>query len=224
MQYDIQGGNLPVVVCTLQNGETLISESGSMSWKTPNVKMETVGGGAKKMLGRLISGDSLMQNKFTCEGGPGLIAFASSFPGAIRAIELSSSSVVVQKSAFLASTDGVELSTFFQKKLGAGLFGGEGFIMQKLHGNGTCFIEIDGSAVEYTLAPGQEMEVNTGYLVAMDETVSIDIVTTKGLKNMALGGEGIFNTLVKGPGKIILQTMPISGVAAALAPFFTTSE
>ena len=206
--YEILGGNLPVVVCELSAGESMITESGSMSWMSPNMKMETTtGGGVKKMLGRLVSGDSAFQNKFTAEGGDGTIAFASSFPGAIKALNISAGhSMIVQKSAFLASEAGVELSMHFQKKLGSGFFGGEGFIMQKLSGHGTAFIE--------------EMLVSTGYLAAMEESCSMDVVMVKGAKNMLLGGEGIFNTVVRGPGKVILQTMPLSKVAELLMPFF----
>ena len=221
-KYEILGGNLPVVVCELAAGESMITESGSMSWMSPNMKMETTsGGGMKKMLGRLASGDSVFQNRYTAEGGDGTIAFASSFPGAIKELEISNGhSMIVQKSAFLASEEGVELSMHFQKKLGKALFGGEGFVMQKLSGNGMAFIEIDGHAVEYDLAPGQEILISTGYLAAMEETCTMDVVTVKGAKNMLLGGEGFFNTVVKGPGKVILQTMPITKVAELLIPFF----
>ncbi|HJE93316.1 TIGR00266 family protein [Anaerotignum lactatifermentans] len=221
-KYEILGGNLPVVVCELAAGESMITESGSMSWMSPNMKMETTsGGGMKKMLGRLASGDSVFQNRYTAEGGDGTIAFASSFPGAIKELQISNGhSMIVQKSAFLASEEGVELSMHFQKKLGKALFGGEGFVMQKLSGNGMAFIEIDGHAVEYDLAPGQEILISTGYLAAMEETCTMDVVTVKGAKNMLLGGEGIFNTVVKGPGKVILQTMPITKVAELLIPFF----
>lgn len=225
-KYEILGGNLPVVVCELSVGESMITESGSMSWMSPNMKMETtIGGGMKKMFGRLVSGDSAFQNRFTAEGGDGIIAFASSFPGAIKALHIRPGhSLIVQKSAFLASEAGVELSMHFQKKLGSGLFGGEGFIMQRLSGNGTTFIEIDGHAVEYDLSTGQEMLVSTGYLAAMEETCTMDIVTVKGVKNMLLGGEGIFNTVVRGPGKVILQTMPLVKVAELLMPFFPNKK
>ena len=225
-KYEILGGNLPVVVCELSAGESMITESGSMSWMSPNMRMETTtGGGVKKMLGRLVSGDSAFQNRYTAEGGNGMIAFASSFPGAIKALDIRAGhSMIVQKSAFLASEAGVELSMHFQKKLGSGFFGGAGFIMQKLSGNGTAFIEIDGHATEYELAPGQELLVSTGYLAAMEETCTMDVVMVKGAKNMLLGGEGVFNTVVRGPGRVILQTMPISKVAELLLPFFNTKK
>lgn len=218
MKYEIKGGNLPYVVCNLDPNETVITESGAMSWMSPNMKMETTsGGGVGKMLGRALSGDSLFQNRYTAVGGQGLIAFASSFPGEIKAIEITPDKpMVVQKSAFLASSENVQLSVFFQKKVGAGFFGGEGFIMQQLSGNGVAFIEIDGSIQEYNLEAGQEIIVDTGYVAAMDATCSIEIVTVKGVKNKFLGGEGFFNTVVRGPGKVMLQSMPISNVAAQI--------
>ncbi len=224
-KYEVLGGSLPVVVVELAAGESMITESGSMSWMSSNMKMETVGGGAKKMLGRMFSGENAFQNKYTAEGKDGMIAFASSFPGSIKAIELTpGKSIITQKSAFLASEPTVELSMFFQKSLGKGMFGGEGFIMQKLSGSGVAFIEIDGHGVEYDLAAGEEMIIDTGYLVAMDETCTMDVVTVPGIKNMLFGGEGIFNTVVKGPGKIILQTMPITNVASLLLPYLQVKK
>lgn len=221
MKYTIIGDSLPAVICDVEQGETLITECGSMAWMSPNMKMETSAhGGLGKSLGRMLSGDSVFQNKYTAMGGPGQIAFASSFPGSIRALEITpGSNMIVQKRGFLASTSGVELSVYFQKRLGKGLFGGEGFIMQKLSGNGTAFIEIDGYACEYELAAGQSMIVDTGYLAAMSDTCSMDVQTVPGAKNMLFGGEGIFNTVVKGPGKVILQTMPIYAVAKSIDPY-----
>ncbi len=209
MEYRIEGGSLPVVLCQLAPGESVINESGSMTWMTPNMKMSTVGGGASKMLGRMFSGDSLFQNVFTAEGGPGEIAFAPSVPGTIVPVEVTPDKpVILQKSAFLAASQGVELSVFFNKKLGAGLFGGEGFVMQKVSGSGIVFVEIDGHAVEYDLGPGQSMIVDTGNLAIMSHTCTMDIQKVPGVKNMLFGGEGVFNTLVTGPGKITVQSMP----------------
>ena len=226
MKYNIVGEPLPAVICDVEAGETLITESGAMSWMTQNMKMETTSnGGIGKALGRMFSGETLFQNRYTAQGGPGQIAFASSFPGSIKAVEITpGNDLVVQKKAFLASEATIELSIFFQKKAGAGFFGGEGFIMQRLSGHGTAIIEIDGYAVEYNLQAGQSMVVDTGYLAAMDSTCSIEVVSVPGVKNMLFGGEGIFNTLVKGPGKIILQTMPINVVAGAINPFIVTSN
>ena len=226
MRFEITGEPMPVVICHLEAGESMMTESGSMVWMSPNMKMETnAGGGLKKAFGRMLSGESLFQNVYTAQGGPGMIAFASSFPGQIREIKVDANHpIVAQKAAFLAGTRDVELATFFQKKLGAGLFGGEGFIMQKITGSGTAFIEIDGHAVEYDLGPGEQIVVDTGNLACMDATCSLDIQTVKGVKNALFGGEGLFNSVVTGPGKVVLQTMPVSGVAEALRPFFPSDN
>ncbi len=219
MRYSIEGSPLPVVICELNSGETMITEKGAMSWMSPNMKMETVGGGIGKMFGRAFSGESMFQNRYTAEGD-GMIAFASSMPGEIRAFEIGpGKEMICQKSAFLASTSGVELSVFFNKKVGAGFFGGEGFIMQKLSGNGVVFVELDGYIKEYDLQPGQKMVVDTGYVAAMEPTVQIDIQTVAGLKNKLFGGEGFFNTVLTGPGKIWLQSMPVSALAGSILPF-----
>ncbi|MBQ6537698.1 MAG: TIGR00266 family protein [Eubacterium sp.] len=225
MQYKIEGGNLPAVICELDAGESMVTESGGMAWMTPNLKMETSAGGIGNALKRSFANEHMFQNTYTAEGGPGTIAFASSFPGEIRAFEVGpGKSIIVQKSAWLASTSGVEMTTFFQKKLGAGFFGGEGFIMTKLSGQGTAFLEISGSVVEYDLQAGQQMVLSTGFLAAMSDTCTMDIVGVKGLKNKLFGGESFFNTVVNGPGKILIQTMPISSVASALIPYLPTSN
>ena len=218
MKYEIMGEPMPVVVCHLENNETMITESGAMSWMSPNMQMETTGGGVSKVLGRMFSGESLFLNRYTARGGNGLIAFSSSFPGAIRAVEIDPEHpVVVQKSGFLAAEAGVELSIFFQRKGMTGFFGGEGFIMQKLSGHGTAFVEIDGRAVEYNLQPGQKLVVDTGYVAMMDASCTMDVVTVKGVKNVLFGGEGLFNTVVTGPGHVTLQTMPLSGFVNSIA-------
>ena len=218
MEYKVIGEPLPAVICDVAAGETLVTEGGAMSWMTPNMKMETSAGGLGKAFGRLFSGESVFMNKYTAQGAPGQIAFCSSFPGSIRAIDVGEKPMIIQKRAFLASETSVELSVFFQKKIGAGLFGGEGFIMQKLTGTGIAFIEIDGNAVEYNLEAGQKIILDTGYLAAMDATCSMDIQTVPGVKNMLLGGEGLFNTVVTGPGKVILQSMPINQLQSVIVP------
>ena len=218
MRYEIKGEPLPVVICNVAESETMISESGAMSWMTPNMEMQTSGGGVGKALGRMFSGEKMFQNRYTARGGAGMIAFASSFPGSIRAYEISpSSEIICQKRAFLASTSGVNLSVHFQRKIGTGLFGGEGFVMQKLSGSGTAFVEIDGTAVDYELGRGEQLLIDTGYLALMDATVTMEIQQIKGVKNMLFGGEGLFNTLVTGPGRIVIQTMPISNFAGLIA-------
>ena len=218
MKYQIKGEPMPVVICQLEQNERVTCESGAMSWMSPNMEMETSGGGLGKMFGRMMSGENAFQNHYTAKHGPGMIAFASSFPGAIKAYEITPSApIICQKKAFLACSEGVELSMHFQKKLGAGFFGGEGFVMQKISGSGIAFIEIDGSTVEYNLESGQQLVVDTGYLAMMDATVKIDIQQVKGIKNAVFGGEGLFNTKLTGPGTIYLQTMPLASVADVIA-------
>ena len=226
MKYQIQGETLPVVICELEAGERMITEGGAMSWMSPNMKMETTSnGGIGKAFGRAFSGEKMFQNIYTAQGGPGMIAFASSFPGSIRAFEVSSGQdMIFQKSAFLASEAGVQLSMHFRKKLGAGFFGGEGFIMQKVSGEGIVFAEFDGHVIEYELEAGQQIVIDTGHLAAMSATCSMDIQSVPGVKNMLFGGEGLFNTVITGPGKVCLQTMPISNVAGVLRPYIPTGN
>ena len=225
MNYTIEGEPLPVVTCVLEPGETMITEKGAMSWMSPNMKMETSSnGGIGKMFGRAFSGEHMFQNRYTAIGSNGTIAFASCFPGSIKAFNIApGQEIIAQKSAFLASTVDVELSVFFQKRFSSGLFGGEGFIMQKLSGRGIVFAEFDGHIMEYDLEAGQQMVIDTGYLAAMTAGCQMEIQSVPGVKNMLFGGEGLFNTIVTGPGHIWLQTMPISSVAGALLPYFPSS-
>jgi uncharacterized protein (TIGR00266 family) len=220
MRYEISGEPLPVVTCYVEPNEVLITERGSMCWMSPNMKMETTSGGIGKAFGRMFSGEALFQNKYTALEKQGTISFASSFPGSILAFEISEGNeMIVQKSGFLASELGVELSVFFQKKIGSGLASGEGFIMQKLSGHGIAFVEFDGSIKTYDLNEGESMIIDTGYLAAMSTSCKMEVEAVPGFKNKLLGGEGFFNTKVTGPGKIYLQTMPISAVASSLVPF-----
>ena len=225
MEYEIKGGAFPVVICQLASGERMITEKGGMVWMSPNMEMTTSGGGMGKMFAKAFSGESMFQNIYTAKGGSGMIAFGSCFPGRILPIQIAPGrEIVLQKSAFLASEAGVQMSVHFNKKLGTGFFGGEGFIMQRLSGSGMAFAEVDGELVEYTLAPGQSMIIDTGNVLGFESSVSIDIQQVKGLKNKLLGGEGFFNTVLTGPGRIWLQTMPVSGMASALRPYFPTGN
>ncbi len=226
MRYEILGETLPVVICQLEGGEKMITEGGGMSWMSPNMLMETTtNGGLGKAFGRMFSGEKMFQNVYTAQGGNGMIAFASSFPGSIKAYEIGpGQEMVFQKSAFLAGEAGVELSVFFNKKFSSGLFGGEGFIMQKISGHGTVFAEFDGHVVEYELQPGQQIVVDTGHLAAMTATCQMEIKSVPGVKNMLFGGEGLFNTVISGPGKVWLQTMPISNVAGILRPYMPSGS
>ena len=225
IKYEIEGGNLPVVICHPEPGQTLCTEKGAMSWMSPNMKMETnTGGGIGKMFGRLFSGESLFMNEYTAQGTTGMIAFASSFPGSIIPFEITpDNGIIVQKRGFLAMEKGLDLSVYFQKKLGRGLFGGEGFIMQKITGNGMVFLEIDGYCKTYDLESGESIIIDTGYLAAMSETCTMDVQMVKGAKNIFLGGEGLFHTRVTGPGRVYIQTMPISKIAEALEPHLPQS-
>ena len=218
MNYKIQGEPTPVVICELAPGESLITEGGAMAWMTPNMDMQTSAGGLGKAFGRMFAGESVFLNTYTAKGAAGMIAFASKFPGSIRAVEITPDKpLIVQKSAFLAAEQGVDLTPFFRKKIGVGFFGGEGFIMQKLSGRGVAFLEIDGYGAEYDLAPGQQLIVDTGNLAVMEATCEMDIQTVKGAKNIVFGGEGLFNTVVTGPGKVTLQSMPMSTFVNTIA-------
>lgn len=226
IRYEIEGGNLPVVICYPEAGQTLCTESGAMSWMSPNMKMDTnSGGGIKKALGRMFSGESIFMNEYTAQGGTGMIAFASSFPGSIIPYQVSEGNgIVVQKRGFLAMEKGLDLSLFFQKKLGRGFFGGEGFIMQRITGYGMVFLEIDGHCKEYDLGVGESIIVDTGYLAAMSDTCTMDIQPVQGAKNIFFGGEGLFHTRITGPGKVYIQSMPVINTAQALSPYLNINN
>ncbi|NLC73449.1 MAG: AIM24 family protein [Ruminococcaceae bacterium] len=220
MKYSIKGGSLPAVIINLERGESLISEAGGRTWsRGPVVSEAKADGGLGKSLGRVFSGESLFLSKYTAEG-PVEIAFASSFPGSILVRQLGpGESIILQKSAFLCGSYGIELSVFFQKKLGAGLVGGEGFIMQKVTGPGIVFAEIDGFCQEYDLQAGEQIVCDTGVLAMMDSTCNMDVRVVKGIKNVLFGGEGLFDTVISGPGKVYLQTMTIPRIAGLISPY-----
>lgn len=219
MRYEIKGDMMPVVELRMEPGESIKCEGGAMLWMSDNMQMETSGGGVGKMFGKMLTSEKLFHNIYTAIGHEGMISFGSCFPGNIMAVELSGGkSIICQKSAYLASTMGVNLEIAFQKKVSAGFFGGEGFIMQRLSGEGLVFLEIDGSAIEYELAPGERMIIDTGHLAMMDSTCTMSVETVKGgMKNVFLGGEGLFNTVVEGPGKVTVQTMPKSQLARLIS-------
>ncbi|MCR5655132.1 MAG: TIGR00266 family protein [Lachnospiraceae bacterium] len=232
MNYEVVNKPLPALICKLEQGESVECQKGAMSWMTAGISMKTgLGEGKGGLMGALgkmaksaVTGESVFRNTYTAENGAGEIAFAASFPGDIICFDTSVTPIVAQKSAYLANTVGVQMDIFFQKKVGAGFFGGEGFIMQKFSGQGMVFLEINGSVCEYTLAAGEYMLVDTGYLAAMEATCSVDIETVSGIGNALLGGEGLFNTKVSGPGKIWLQTMPSNILASAIAPYIATGS
>ena len=220
MEYSIEGGSFPIVICTLQKGETMKNETGAMAFMTSGMKMDTsTGGGLLKGIGRALSGDTLFLNFFTAQEDDQKIGFSACTPGKIMPIRLDGSNTIIgQKNAFLAAEDSVDVDIYFKNKLGAGIFGGEGFILQKFSGNGMVFLEIDGEVIEKDLAPGEKLLLDPGHIAAMESTVDFDIERVKGAKNIIFG-EGLFFSRLTGPGKVWIQTMPISKLAAALIPF-----
>jgi len=221
ISYRIDGTTLPVVTIELQPGEVIYSESGGMSWMSGNVEMKThSGGGLGRMVRRAVSGESLFITDFYVDQGRGTVAFASEFPGKIIPFDLTAGeSIIVQKDAFMCAEKSVDMDMHFRKRLGSGFFGGEGFIMQRITGPGLAFIEVDGEVVEYDLQPGQQLKVDTGHLAAMESSVDFDVTMLKGFRNILLGGEGLFLASVRGPGKVWLQTMPMSKLAQKVAQF-----
>lgn len=213
MTYEIKGDSLPVLLVRLEAGETISCEAGAMTWMDEGIDMQTSGGGLGKMFGRLLTNENVFLNQYTARI-PGEIAFAAKFPGSIRAVEVTPDRpLTIQKGAYLCHMGRIESEVSIQRRIGGGLFGGEGFLMRKYTGNGIVFLEIDGYAVDYVLQAGQRKIVNTGNVVAMQGNMSLDIVQVKGVKNILLGGEGLFNTVVTGPGTLTVQTMPLSQIA-----------
>ena len=225
MTYEIKGGSFPIVECTLEQGQKMITQSGSMCWMDSTITMETTSnGGIKKILGRALSNEHLFQNVYTSTQNGSKIAFGTCVPGSIMAVKIiEGQSFICQKSAFLAAYGDIELSIHLNK-LGVGFVGGEGLVMQKITGNGIIFLEIDGAHMQYDLAVGQKMVLSTGYLVSVSESCTIDVQTVKGIKNIFLGGEGIFNTVITGPGRVITQTMPLARLADSLVPYLPTES
>lgn len=235
MNYEVKGVPFPVAVVNLESGESIVCQKGAMSWMSPNMLMETgvstdgkkkgFLGGIASMAKSAVTGESFFRNTYTAQGGSGMIAFAATVPGNIICIDVAERTIVAQKGSFLACSPNVSMEIFFQNKsVGAGFFGGEGFIMQKFLGKGMVFLELDGSIVEYDLNAGESMLVDTGYLAAMDATCSMSVESVGSVGNALLGGEGLFNTRVTGPGHIWLQTMPLSNLAGAIGKVIPKSN
>lgn len=224
MQYKIEGGNLPVLKIQLEQGEVVECESGAMAWMDDEIEMQTTAGGLGKMLGRMLTKENAFMNTYYANRA-GEIAFASKFPGSIQAVEITpGNGIVVQKGSFLASAGQISSEVFFQKKIGGGLFGGEGFLMRRFSGSGIVFLEIDGSAHEYEIPAGDCKIVDTGYVAAMSESCRMEVRTIKGVGNVLFGGEGLFNTVVYGPGKVTMQSMPIAATALQLYQYMPVSS
>lgn len=225
LKYTVFGENLPAVSIRLDAGESIYTQSGGMVWMDGGIVMETnMKGGLMKGLGRMFSGDSLFMATYTSNAPDQEITVASSFPGAIIDVDLNGNAIIAQKSAFLCAQPNVTLSAHVTRGIGAGLFGGEGFILQRVSGTGKVFLEIDGSLVMRTLAPGQVMRVDTGNVAAFDETVGYQAEMVKGFKNILFGGEGLFLTTLTGPGRVWLQTMTLPGFAKQIIPFLPKSN
>lgn len=225
MKYEIKGNVVPVVEVTLSDGETMYTQSGGMAWQKDGIEMSTnTKGGLMKGIGRMLAGESVFMASYKAKKDDAFVAFSSTMPGSVKPIDCSQASYIIQKHAFLCAEDSVELKTVLTKKIGAGIVGGEGFILQQLSGSGMAFIEVDGDAIEYTLAPGEVMKVDTGNIVAFETSVEYDVEIIKGLKNIFLGGEGLFLAKLKGPGKIILQTMSISDFALLVSSYIPSKD
>ena len=223
MKYEILGKTVPAVEFTLDKNDAIYTQSGGMSWQTEGIKMSTnAKGGVMQSLGRMFTGESIFMSTFTAEQNDAKVAFATTVPGEIMPVEISpSNTLMVQKKAFLCAEPSVDLKITLTKKFSAGLFGGEGFILQKASGNGMLFLEIDGDPIVRELAPGEILKVDTGNVVAFEESVKYEIEMVKGLGNILLGGEGLFLTRLVGPGKVILQSQnfrDFSGRILAMMP------
>jgi uncharacterized protein (TIGR00266 family) len=225
MEYKIIGQTVPVVEMKLNAGETIYTQSGGMAYQSEGISMSTnARGGIMKSLGRMFAGESIFMANYTARKNGAMVAFASTVPGGIVPVDLSkfSNGMIMQKGAFLCAESNVDVSVTFTKKFSAGLFGGEGFILQKATGNGYVFLEIDGDIIQKELAPGEVLKVNTGNVVALEPSVSYEVETVKGLGNLFLGGEGLFLTKLVGPGKVILQSQNFSDFAGRIIPYIPT--
>ena len=224
MNYVILGKVVPSVEASLSRGESMFTQSGGMFYQTEGIKMETnTNGGLLKGIGRMFAGESMFMATYTAMQDA-KISFASTVPGSIIPINVSERGFTIQKGAFLAAESSVELKTIFNKKMGTGFFGGEGFILQELRGRGTAFLEIDGDAIEMNLAPGEVIKIDTGNLVGFEDSVKYEVEFVKGIGNVLFGGEGLFLTKLTGPGKVVLQTMNMNEFALRVGSYIPTSS
>jgi uncharacterized protein (TIGR00266 family) len=226
LKYKIDGTTLQVVTIQLEPGVKTYSESGGMSWMSGNVDMDTnTGGGLGRMFRRAVAGESLFITDYSVPSGSGIVAFASEFPGKIVDLHLADGEqVIVQKDAFMCAEKSVDLDMHFRSRIGSGLFGGEGFILQKLTGPGDAFVEFDGEIVTYDLQPGQVLKVDTGHVAMFQPTVQFDVTMLRGFRNILLGGEGLFLATLRGPGRVWLQTMPLMKLANKVLQYLPRTE
>ena len=225
MKYEIKGSDLPMLEMQLEQGEAVYTESGGMAWMSEGIDMSTSGrGGIGKMLGRALAGESLFLTTYTCRAAQSTIVFTPEAPGQIIPVPLQAGhSMIAQKDAFMVAEDDVTIEMHFRKRLGAGIFGGEGFILQKLTGPGLAFVEIAGEVIQYDLAPGQVIKVDPGHIAMYEPTVDYDIEMVRGVSNVLFGGEGLFLATLRGPGRVWLQTMPLVNLAAAIRRYIPSS-
>ena len=226
MKHEIVGSTMPVLNVTLDGGERVIAVSGELSWMTSSIQMNTStsggggGGGLFGALKRVVGGGSLFMTEYRAEGAPGVVSFATKLPGHIVPIEVAAGrSYLIHRHGFLCGTHGLELGAGFQQSLGAGVFGGNGFVLQKLSGAGSAWIELGGEIVTYDLKPGETLRVHPGHVGMFEDSVNFEITRIKGIANMLFGGDGIFLASLTGPGCIWLQTLTVSNLAHAIIPF-----
>lgn len=230
MRTEISGTTLPVLIYTLEAGETVLAETDRLSWMSPNVALRTTAatggaGGLFSAIGRAVAGGGLFMTEFTAEGGQALLAFAATVPGSIQEVQVRPEhGYFIHRHGFLAGAAGLSLNIGFQQSLGSGIFGGNGFVLEHLTGEGPAFVELGGEIVSYTLEPGQELLVHPGHVGMFEDSVSFDITTIRGIKNMVFGGDGLFLVRLKGPGVIWLQALTPSKLAHALAPYLPSGQ
>ena len=224
MRSRIHGSILPVLEIALEPGERIISETGELSWKTPSIGMKTGagvgGGGFFGAVGRAVSGGSLLMTEYSAHQGPGLVAFAAKIPGTLTQMEVPAGrSYLIHKHGFLCGTAGIQLSVGLQQRIGSGILGGTGFILQKVSGAGQFWVELGGEVVHKMLAPGEVIQVHPGHVGMFEDSVAFDMTTVPGIRNMFFGGDGIFLAELRGPGNVWLQTLTLPNLAHALAPY-----
>jgi uncharacterized protein (TIGR00266 family) len=226
MEYQIKGNTLQMLEVQLGAGEAVYTESGGMAWMSDGVEMSTdTKGGLMSGLGRALAGESLFMTTYTCKAPKGFVVFTPEAPGKVVDVQLGAGEMLIcQKDAFMAAQNSVSLEMFFRKRLGTGLFGGEGFILQKATGPGVVFLEVPGEVVQYTLQAGQRLKVDPGHIAMFDPSVDYDISMVKGVKNVLFGGEGLFLATLSGPGRVWLQTMPISNLAQKIAKYIPSKQ
>ena len=230
MEANIKGTTMPVLEVILNPGESIVAEAGEVSWMTESMQLQTSTqmAGSKGVMGvlkRAVGGGGIFMTEYSANGGPGMVSFATKLPGQILPVKVQpDAGYLIHRHGFLCATPGVEVTMAFQKKLGAGIFGGEGFILQKLGGTADAWVELDGEVVVYDLKPGETLRVHPGHVGMFQESVQFEITTVPGIKNKLFGGDGLFLAKLVGPGRVWLQTLPLSALAHAVQPYLVEGE